>query len=658
MTHIHKRRPAGLRDRQWEELHGAQVAGLLTDYDVYLLKQGNHVRLYEKLGSHPRTVDGVSGTHFAVWAPNAAAVSVIGDFNGWNAETHPLSLRPDDSGIWEGFVPDVGHGTLYKYRIASRYHGYRVEKGDPFAFFWEIPPKTASIVWDTTYAWRDRSWLRSRCTANSPEAPISIYEVHPGSWRKVPDEENRSLSYRELGPELADYVQDMGFTHVEFLPVMEHPLYASWGYQTIGYFAPTSRYGTPQDFMDLIDHLHRHEIGVILDWVPSHFPSDGYGLSYFDGTHLYEHAHPIQRYHPEWKSYIFNHGRHEVRSFLLSSALFWLDRYHADGLRVDAVSSMLYLDHARRGGEWVPNERGGRENLDAIGFLRRLNETVHAHHPDVLLVAEEATAWHGVTAPTATGGLGFDMKWNMGWMHDVLDYLSQDPIFRKYHHANLTFSIWYAFSEHFILPLSHDEVVHGKSSLIGKMPGDEWQKRANLRLLYGYMFTHPGKKLLFMGDEFGQWSEWSHDAGLEWRLLRYRPHREIRQWVADLNRLYRREPALHELDFEPGGHEWIDCADVEKSIISYLRRGRSDEDALLIICNCTPVPRYRYRIGAPAGGRWREVLNSDAVEYGGSGCGNLGGVDADPVLCHGRPYSLSLTLPPLSVLIFKHDRER
>ncbi|WP_292395105.1 1,4-alpha-glucan branching protein GlgB [Methanoculleus sp. UBA303] len=629
-----------------------RTGSLITDYDVYLFRQGSHSRLHDRLGSHPAVAGGTQGTFFAVWAPNAVEVSVIGDFNRWEAGKNPLGVRGDDSGIWEGFIPDIGHGALYKYHVKSRYNNYSVEKGDPFAYFWEIPPKTASIIWDLAYTWRDRAWMRGREENNSPDAPVSIYEMHPGSWRKVPEEENRSLSYREAATELADYMLDVGFTHVEFLPIMEHPFYASWGYQTLGYFAPTSRYGIPQDFMHLVDYLHQRGIGVILDWVPSHFPADGYGLSYFDGTHLYEHALPGQRYHPEWKSYIFNLARNEVRSFLASSALFWLERYHADGLRVDAVSSMLYLDYARSAGEWTPNVYGGRENLEAIEFLRKANDTVHANFPDVLVIAEEATSWPGVTAPTATGGLGFDLKWNMGWMHDTLDYFVLDPVFRKYRPDLLTFSIWYAFRERYVLPLSHDEVVHEKNSLAGKMPGDEWRKRANLRLLYGYMFTHPGKKLLFMGAEFGQWSEWSHDAGLAWDLLQYPSHRGILRWVTDLNRLYRREPALHERDADPGGFEWVDFSDVEKSVVSYLRRGRSADDVVLVACNCTPVPRYGYRIGVPFGGFWNEVLNSDAVEYGGSGVGNLGGVEAERVPAHGRPWSLPLTLPPLGAVIF------
>ena len=628
-----------------------RTGSLITDYDVYLFRQGNHSHLYEKLGSHPAVSGGTRGTNFAVWAPNAEEVSVIGDFNGWNAGKNPLSIRGDNSGIWEGFIPELGHGTIYKYHVKSSYGNYQVEKGDPFAYTWEVPPKTASVVWDLSYTWRDRAWMRCREEENTPDAPISVYEVHAGSWRKVSAEEKRSLNYRELAAELADYMLEAGFTHVEFLPVMEHPLYASWGYQTLGYFAPTSRYGTPQDFMHLVEHLHQRGFGVILDWVPSHFPSDGYGLSYFDGTYLYEHALPGQRYHPEWKSYVFNLARNEVRSFLISSAIFWLERYHADGIRVDAVSSMLYLDYARSAGEWTPNVYGGRENLEAMAFLRKVNEIVHANFPDVLVIAEEATSWPGVTAPTATGGLGFDLKWNMGWMHDTLDYFTLDPVFRKYRPDLLTFSIWYAFSERYVLPLSHDEVVHEKSSLIGKMPGDEWRKRANLRLLYGYMFTHPGKKLLFMGGEFGQWSEWNHDAGLEWHLLRYPPHQGILRWVTDLNHLYRREPALHERDAEPEGFEWVDFSDVEKSIVSYLRRGRSADEVVLVACNCTPVPRYGYRVGVPFGGFWKEALNSDAVEYGGSGVGNLGGVEAEQVPAHGRSWSLPLTLPPLGVVI-------
>ena len=622
----------------------------LTDYDVYLFRKGEHFRLYRKLGAH--LVDG--GAHFAVWAPNASYVSVIGSFNDWDPGANPLRPREDGSGIWEGFVEGVRKGDLYKYRILSRYGGYAADKADPFAFFNEVPPATASVVWDLDYDWKDGEWMRSRKERNSLSSPMSIYEVHLGSWRRVPEEGNRFLTYSELAKLLPEYVEEMGFTHVEFLPVMEHPFYRSWGYQITGYFAPTSRYGTPQQFMELVDALHGRGIGVILDWVPSHFPSDGHGLVFFDGTHLYEHADPRKGIHPEWGSCIFNYGRHEVRAFLISSALFWLDKYHADGLRIDAVASMLYLDYGRREGEWIPNEYGGKENLEAIHFLRRLNEVVYGEYPDVQMIAEESTAWPLVTRPTYLGGLGFGLKWKMGWMHDTLRYFSMDPIYRKYHHDLITFSMWYAYSENFVLPLSHDEVTYGKGSLFGKMPGDVWQKFANLRLLFGYMYGHPGKKLLFMGGEFGQWREWVHDESLEWHALGYEDHRGLQRWVRDLNHLYRREPSLHELDFEPEGYEWVDFKDVEQSVISFLRKGRNSPP-VLVVCNFTPVPRYGYRIGVPQGGFWREVLNSDAREYGGSGLGNLGGVWADPVPWHGRPYSLPLTLPPLGCLYLKPE---
>ena len=627
----------------------------LTEHDIYLFKEGNHFRLYEKLGSHLMTVNGVNGTHFAVWAPNAKGVSVIGDFNGWNPESHPLTVRWDGSGIWEGFIPGIGNGTLYKYHIVSRDKNYRVDKGDPFAFYWQAPPKTASIIWDLRYGWNDGEWMKNRRRYNSLSSPFAIYEVHLGSWRRIPEENNRFLTYREVAKYLPEYVRDMGFTHVEFTPVMEHPFYGSWGYQTAGYFAPTSRYGTPQDFMYLIDCLHQHGIGVILDWVPSHFPDDVHGLVYFDGTHLYEHADPKKGFHPHWKSYIFNYGRHEVRAFLISSALFFLEKYHADGLRIDGVASMLYLDYGRKEGEWIPNKYGGKENIEAFTFLRRLNEEVYRTHPDVQTIAEESTAWPMVSRPTYVGGLGFGMKWNMGWMHDTLDYFSKDPVFRKYHHNQLTFSIWYAFFENFILSLSHDEVVYGKGSLINKMPGDDWQKFANLRLLLGYLYTHPGKKLLYMGGEFGQWREWFHEDSLDWHLLQYPSHQEIQRWVKHLNILYRGEPALHERDFEHGGFEWVDFSDWEQSIISFLRKGRSTRDVILVVCNFTPVPRYNYRVGVPVGGYWKEILNSDAREYGGSGHGNLGGAEAVPVPSHGRYYSLSLTLPPLGILVFKRE---
>lgn len=625
---------------------------MLTQNDLYLFNEGSHFHLYEKLGAHPLTVNGVNGVSFAVWAPDAEQVSIIGTFNNWNQSSHPL--RPlESSGIWEGFIPNIAAGALYKYLIQSRHHGYRVEKADPLSFFNETPPQTASIVWTLDYEWHDHDWMTSRGRRNSIEAPLSIYEVHFGSWMRVAEESNRSLSYREGAVKLVEYVQRMGFTHVEFLPLMDHPFFGSWGYQTTGYFAPSGCFGTPQDLMHLIDELHRHGIGVILDWVPSHFPNDQHGLSFFDGTHIYEHADPRRGYHPDWHSCIFNYGRNEVRSFLISSALFWLDKYHIDGLRVDAVSSMLYLDYSRKEGEWIPNPYGGRENLDAIGFLRRLNEEVYRRHPDVQTVAEESTSWPAVSRPTAMGGLGFGLKWDMGWMHDTLEYMALDPIYRKHHHNNLTFRMLYAFHENFVLPLSHDEVVHGKGSLLGKMSGTDWQKFANLRLLYGYMYAQAAKKLLFMGGEFGQWSEWAHDGSIEWHLLQYAPHQGIQRWVADLNRLYRSEPALHELDADPAGFEWIDCNDADASVISLLRRGKGTDELILVVCNFTPVPRPDYRVGAPRGGYWKELLNSDAQEYGGSGMGNLGGAHASTASAHGRPYSLDLTLPPLSALFLK-----
>lgn len=628
---------------------------LLSDLDLYLFNEGTHFQVYDKLGAHPAIVDGVAGTYFAVWAPNAAQVCVIGDFNGWDKASHPLCPRAS-SGIWEGFIPGVGKGAHYKYYVMSRYHGYRVDKADPYGFYHEVPRKTASIVWDLDYEWGDAEWMQKRARHNGLEAPIAIYEVHLGSWRRVPEEGGRPLTYRELAHQLAEYVLDTGYTHVEFLPVMEHPYGGSWGYQTTGYFAPTSRYGTPQDFMYLVDYLHQHNIGVILDWVPSHFATDTHGLGYFDGTHLYEHADPRKGFHPDWKSFIFNYGRNEVRSFLISSALFWLKKYHVDGLRVDAVASMLYLDYSRKPGEWIPNEYGGHENLEAIAFLRRFNEEVYKACPDVQTIAEESTSWAMVSRPTYLGGLGFGMKWDMGWMHDTLKYMSKDPIYRKYHHNQLTFRMLYAFHENFVLSLSHDEVVHEKGSLINKMPGNDWDKFSNLRLLYGYMYAQPGKKLLFMGGEFGQWSEWSHDTSLDWHLLQYPMHGGLQNWVTDLNRTYRAETALHELDFAPEGFEWVDCHDWQNSIVSLLRWNKKRDEVILVVCNFTPVPRFNYRIGVPFGGFWREILNSDATMYGGSGLGNLGGFDADPVPQHNRPYSLNLTLPPLSAIYFKHQR--
>ena len=625
---------------------------LLTDDDLYLFNEGNHFRLHEKLGAHILKREDAAGTYFAVWAPDAEGVFVIGDFNGWDKTSHPLHSR-GQSGIWEGFITNIEQGSSYKYYIRSRLRGYRVEKADPFAFFNEVPPKTASLVWDLDFNWGDGDWLSQRENLNLAEAPISIYEVHLGSWMRAPEEGNRPLTYQELAPELAEYVLRLGFTHVEFLPVMEHPFYGSWGYQVSGYFAPTSRYGTPQDFMSLIDYLHQHGIGVILDWVPSHFPSDEHGPGYFDGSYLYEHEDPRQRIHPDWDSLIFNYGRNEVRSFLMSSALFWLETYHADGLRVDAVASMLYLDYSREEGEWIPNKYGGRENLEAIAFLRRFNEEVYKDLPGIQTIAEESTDWPMVSRPTYVGGLGFGMKWDMGWMHDTLVYMSKDPVHRQYHHNQLTFRLLYAFHENFILPLSHDEVVHGKGSLLGKMPGDEWQKFANLRLLYGYMYAQPGKKLLFMGAEFGQWNEWYHEASLDWHLLDYPLHSSLQHWVEDLNRLYRGEPALHQIDFDPSGFEWIDCNDSQNSVLSLIRKGRSSDEMIVGICNFTPVPRRDYRVGVPRSGYWKEILNSDAEEYGGSGVGNLGGVESAPEPVHGHDQSLSLILPPLAILFLK-----
>ncbi|HEY6140270.1 MAG TPA: 1,4-alpha-glucan branching protein GlgB [Thermoanaerobaculia bacterium] len=627
---------------------GGAPASLLSDWDYHLFNEGSHHRLWEKLGAHP--VEG--GTIFGVWAPNAASVSVIGEWNGWSPDAHPLNAH-GPSGIWEAFVPNAGKGTKYKFHIRSRHGGYSVDKADPFAVHAEPPPLTASVVWDLDYEWNDAEWMTGRHAHNAFDAPVSIYEVHLGSWRRNPDEHNRPLGYREIAVPLAEYARKMNFTHVELLPVMEHPFYGSWGYQVTGFFAPTSRYGTPQDFMYLVDVLHQHEIGVILDWVPSHFPTDEHGLSYFDGTHLYEHADPRQGFHPDWNSLIFNYGRNEVRSFLSSSALYWLGVYHADGLRVDAVASMLYLDYSRKAGEWIPNKHGGRENLEAIDFLQRLNQDVYKVHPDVHVIAEESTAWPRVSRPTYIGGLGFGMKWDMGWMHDSLRYFSKDPIHRRFHHNDLTFRMMYAYTENFVLPLSHDEVVHGKGSLIGKMPGDEWQKFANLRLLFAHMVAQPAKKLLFMGSEIAQRREWNHDTSLDWHLLDDVRHAELQRWVEDLNKAYRTIPALHELDFSPDGFEWIDCCDSENCVVSLMRKSKGD-DVVVVVMSYTPIPRHNYAIGVPAGGRWREILNSDAALYGGSGQGNMGGVEAAPIPLHGRKWSVNLTLPPLGA-VFLHS---
>ncbi len=625
---------------------------LLTPRDLHLFNEGTHYRAYRVLGAHVVRREGAGeGTHFAVWAPNAEGVSVMGDFNDWHPDSHPLRLTPA-SGIWEGFVPGLRQGATYKYSVRA-HGGARFEKADPYAIHAETPPRSGSKVWDLVYSWSDQEWMKTRAERNSLHAPMSIYELHLGSWMRVVEDGNRSLSYREAAPKLAQYCQEMGFTHVELLPVMEHPFYGSWGYQVSGFFAPTSRYGTPQDLMFLIEHLHQHGIGVILDWVPSHFPTDGHALGFFDGTHLYEHADPRQGVHQDWGSLVFNYGRHEVRSFLMSSAFYWLDAYHVDGLRVDAVASMLYLDYSRKEGEWIPNDHGGRENLEAIQFLRHFNEAVYREHPDVQTIAEESTAWPGVSRPLYLGGLGFGLKWDMGWMHDTLAYLARDPIVRKWHHNQVTFRMLYAFHENFVLPLSHDEVVHGKGSLLGRMHGSGWEEFANLRALFGYMYGQAAKKLLFMGGEIAQRAEWNHDRSLDWHLLEHESHRGVQSWVRDLNRVYRSEPALHELDCEAGGFEWIDCTDSEQSLVSFVRRGTSTDDLVLVVANFTPVPRQNYRLGVPRGGVWSELLNSDAREYWGSGMGNLGGVEASPFPCHGREHSVTLTLPPLSVLFLK-----
>lgn len=626
---------------------------LFTDFDINLFKSGKHFRLYEKLGAHVTEHNGQSGTYFAVWAPNAKKVSVVGDFNYWNPDEHILQVRWDSSGIWEGFIPGVRQGHIYKYKIYSNEYDQILEKGDPFALLWEVPPKTASVVWDLHYDWQDSNWLDNRASHNSLDRPFSIYEVHMGSWKRKFDQGNESLSYGELANELVNHVKASGFTHVEFLPVMEHPFFGSWGYQTTGYYAPSARYGTPQEFMMLMDKFHEAGIGVILDWVPSHFPDDAHGLIHFDGTALYEHADPKKGFHPDWESYIFNYGRNEIRSFLISNAIFWLDKYHADGLRVDAVASMLYLDYSRKEGEWIPNQFGGRENLEAIDFLKALNEEIYKSFPTVQIIAEESTAWPMVSRPTSMGGLGFGMKWMMGWMHDTLEYFSKDPIYRKYHQNDLTFSLNYAFTENFVLPLSHDEVVHGKGALIQRMPGDEWQRFANLRLMYTYMFTHPGTKLLFMGAEFAQTSEWRHDQSLEWHLLDHDPHKGVYEIIKDLNKLYKSEPALYEQGFEGGGFEWINLSDHENSVLIYLRKGHNPDQYILIAANFTPTPHHGYQFGVPHHRNWKEILNSDHQQYWGSGMLNSGIIEVREAPLHGRPYSIRIDLPPLAAVVLK-----
>lgn len=623
----------------------------LGNYDIYLIAEGTHRKSFEKLGAHPLTRNGVKGVQFSVWAPNARCVSVVGNFNHWTEGEHPMDSS-GSSGIWQLFIPRIGSDEVYKFAIKSNQDQKVLTKTDPYAFRTELRPRTAAVVTDLeSYEWKDEAWIKSR--KNPVEGPVSVYEIHLGSWRKKKEgDHERYLSYSEIADELVKYVKETGFTHVEFLPLMEHPLDDSWGYQVINYYAPTSRFGAPQELMAMIDKFHQNGIGVILDWVPSHFPKDDYGLALFDGTHLYNHADPRIGEQPDWGTLIFNYDRNEVRTFLISNAVFWLEKYHADGLRLDAVASMLYLDYSRKNGNWIPNKYGGRENLSAIAFLRELNEIVHSLYPDRIMAAEESTAWSGVTRAPQAGGLGFDLKWNMGWMHDTLNYFSQDPVYRKYHHDSLTFSLLYAFSEKFILVLSHDEVVYGKRSLFSKMPGDDWQRFANLRLCYGYMFSHPGKKLLFMGAEFGQRNEWNFRTGLDWYLLNEPQNAKLRLYVGDLNKLYSREKSLHDLDFSYEGFEWVDFRDVDQSVISYLRKSRKGEK-ILVVCNMTPVPRHDYRVGVAEEGQYEEILNSDAKEYGGSGVGNLGLVRSENVNWNSRPYSLRIILPPLAVLMFK-----
>ncbi len=628
---------------------------LLTDYDLHLLGEGRHWDSYRRLGAHRREIHGIQGINFAVWAPNAESVSVIGDFNGWDRRKHAMR-KHIPGGIWELFIPDMQVGTLYKFSVKAR-GGNVVEKCDPYGFAAELPPRTANIVADIdSYQWGDDHWMQERKHLNALTAPISIYEVHLGSWNRNHDGGSPWLNYRELAHRLAAYCEKMGFTHIELMPVSEHPFTGSWGYQTVGYYAATSRYGSPEDFQYFVDHLHQHNIGVLIDWVPAHFPKDSHGLDFFDGTALYEHADPRQGEHPDWGTKIFNYGRNEVRNFLTSNALFWLDKYHIDGLRVDAVASMLYLDYSRNAGEWIPNQYGGRENLEAIHFVKEFNEQIHLQYPGVLTFAEESTAWGGVSRPTYLGGLGFSMKWNMGWMNDTLRYFRHEPIHRGYHHDELTFSLIYAFTENFVLPFSHDEVVHGKGSLLDQMPGDLWQRFANLRLLYGYQWTHPGKKLTFMGGDIAQWNEWNYDGDLQWDLLQWETHQGIQRMMADLNRLYVTEPALHQQDFDHTGLEWVDCHNHNDSVLVYLRRGTNPSDFVLVACNFTPVVRPNYRIGVPEGGWYEEIFNSDSEYYGGSNVGNYPGLEAEASESHGRPFSLVMTLPPLAVAVFKPRR--
>ena len=624
----------------------------LTDFDLHLFAEGTHYRAWEKLGSRRITFEGLTGVHFAVWAPNAQRVSVIGDFNRWDGRTHPMrKLVP--SGVWEIFIPELRDRACYKFEVRTS-AGHLLHKTDPYGRYFEVPPNTASVVFEEQYSWRDGDWMRDRPSFDAwRERPMSVYEVHLGSWRRIPEEGSRFLTYRELAETLVPYVRELGYTHIELMPVMEHPFGGSWGYQVIGFYAPTSRFGTPDDFRYFVDECHRHGLGVILDWVPGHFPKDRHGLAEFDGTALYEHADPRKGEHQDWGTLIFNYGRNEIRTFLLSNALFWLEEFHVDGLRVDAVASMLYLDYSREHGQWIPNQFGGRENLEAVDFLKQLNMLTHGRVPGTITVAEESTAWPAVSRPVYVGGLGFSYKWNMGWMHDMLEYIKQDPVHRRWHHNQVTFSMLYAFTENFVLPFSHDEVVHGKRAMLDKMPGDLWQKHANLRALYGYMFAHPGKKLMFMGCEFGQWREWNYDASLDWHLLQYAEHQGLRLWVQDLNHTYQRESSLHEVDFDYTGFQWIDCCDNENSVMSFVRRAKNPQDFTVIVTNFTPVPRLEYRIGVPEGGWYRELLNSDSARYSGSNMGNGGGAHADPRPMHGFDYSMTLTVPPLGFLLFK-----
>jgi 1,4-alpha-glucan branching enzyme len=623
---------------------------LFTDFDIDLFKAGKHFKLYEKLGAHLVEVNGVKGVYFAVWAPTAQSVSVVGDFNYWTQGEHLLQVRWDSSGIWEGFIPEITKGALYKYKIQSSIDGVVTEKADPFALYCEKPPHTASVIWDLDYNWKDESWMKSRQESNKLDKPYSVYEVHLGSWKR--GDHNRFLTYLELADDLVNYVKETGFTHVEFMPIMEYPYDPSWGYQLTGYFAPTSRFGKPQDFMVLVDKLHQAGIGVILDWVPSHFPDDAHGLGFFDGSHLYEHPDRRKGYHPDWKSLVFNYGRNEVRAFLISNAVFWLQHYHVDGLRVDAVASMLYLDYSRNEGEWEPNIYGGRENLDTISFLKEFNEIIYVNFDGVQTIAEESTSFPMVSRPTFTGGLGFGMKWMMGWMHDTLKYFQKETVYRKYHQNDLTFSMTYAFTENFMLPFSHDEVVHGKSSIANKMPGDEWQKFANLRLLYGYMFTHPGTKLLFMGSEFGQSDEWNFEKSLDWHLLQYDYHSGIKKVITDLNQLYKSQPALYEKQFSSEGFEWINYSDHQNAVLSYIRKGNNHDENVIVVCNFTQIIRENYRIGIPKKGELKEIFNSDATVYGGSGVGNSDSLKTESIPYNGRDYSIELTLPPLSVTVY------